>query len=237
MTQPVSPNTPTDQHMETDLLLHQLKAYRDAINVNIISSITDTQGTIIYVNKIFCKVSQYSEEELIGKNHRIIRSKHHSKDFFTQLWNTISSGKSWHGEILNRAKDGSHYWVDTVIIPVMNDQGSISHYLSLRTLITDRKEAEKQKDEYIHILEEIAFIIAHRLRGPLCSAAGLMNLLERTNETETIKKLALEYLRTAVDKMDGITHELSLLLYKHEVDLRRKNYEHLISKKLETDNT
>lgn len=202
-------------------LLNQLKAYRNAIDVNIISSITDTRGVITYANENFQRVSKYSEEELIGQNHRIIRSGHHSKDFFRNLWQTISSGKRWSGEILNRAKDGTLYWVDTVIIPIFNEERVITNYLSLRTLITDRKNAELQKDGYVRVLEDIAHIVAHDVRGPVCSIMGLTNLIQTyTNVPDTLRK-PLDYLKTATDRLDNLTHMLSEKIHSSEMDLRK----------------
>lgn len=201
-------------------LLNQLKAYRNAIDVNIISSITDTRGIITYANENFQRVSKYSQEELIGQNHRIVKSGYHTRDFFTNLWQTISSGKRWNGEILNRAKDGTRYWVDTVIIPIFNEERIIISYLSLRTLITDRKNAELQKDGYIRVLEEIAHIVAHDVRGPVCSIMGLTNLIQTyTNVPDTLRK-PLDYLRVATDRLDNLTHKLSDKIYSSEMDLR-----------------
>ncbi|HEY9045519.1 MAG TPA: PAS domain-containing protein [Ohtaekwangia sp.] len=201
-------------------LLNQLKAYRKAIDVNIISSITDTQGVIIYANENFQRISKYSERELIGQNHRIVRSGHHPKDFFSVLWKTIASGKRWNGEIMNRAKDGTLYWVDTVIIPIFNEERTITSYLSLRTLITDRKKAEQQKDGYIHVLEEIAHIVAHDVRGPVCSIMGLTNLIHTFPDMPDKLKQPLDYLKVATDRLDHLTHKLSDKIYSTEMDLR-----------------
>ncbi len=121
--------------------MHRLIAFQQAINLSIISSVTDKSGIITSVNKKFCEISQYNEEELIGKSHRIINSGYHTKDFFKEMWMTINSGKSWTGEIRNKAKDGSYYWVETVIVPVFINN-VIEEFLSLRILITSRKEAE-----------------------------------------------------------------------------------------------
>ncbi len=201
-------------------LLNQLKAYRNAIDVNIISSITDTRGIITYANENFQRVSKYSEEELIGQNHRIVKSGYHTRDFFINLWQTITSGRRWNGEILNRAKDGTLYWVDTVIIPIFNEARTITSYLSLRTLITDRKNSELQKDGYIRVLEEIAHIVAHDVRGPVCSIMGLTNLIQTyTNVPDTLRK-PLDYLRVATDRLDNLTHKLSDKIYSSEMDLR-----------------
>jgi len=215
------------EHPETQnygQAFRQLMAYRDAVDVNIISSITDARGVITYVNKKFCEVSQYTEAELIGKKHSIINSGHHPRKFFIDLWKTLASGRRWHGEILNRAKDGSTYWVDSVIIPVFDERETISHYLSLRTLITGRKESEAQREEYIRTLEEIAFMVAHRIRGPFCRIAGLVNLLKPVTVLSLNDKMAIEYLGHAVDELDAMTTELSTMLFAREIDLRRRDF-------------
>ncbi|MTI39598.1 PAS domain-containing protein [Fulvivirga lutimaris] len=117
-----------------------------ALEASALVSITDIKGTIIHVNEDFCKVSQYSEEELVGNSHSIINSGHHPKTFWTDMWKTVLKGKTWRAEVKNKAKDGSYYWVDTVINPVYNVEGKIETLLSIRYLITERKELELDKD-------------------------------------------------------------------------------------------
>jgi diguanylate cyclase (GGDEF)-like protein/PAS domain S-box-containing protein len=107
-------------------------------------SMTDAKGLIIDVNEAFSKISQYSFSDLIGQNHRIINSGVHEPDFFRDMWNTIKSGKSWQGEVCNRAKDGSLYWVDSVITPLRNAEGHIDRFVSIRYDITKRKKQEKE---------------------------------------------------------------------------------------------
>jgi PAS domain S-box-containing protein len=196
------------------LQLHnQLEAYRAAIDVNIISSITDTNGVIIFANDNFKKISQFTDEELLGKSHRIIRSGHHPKSFFEGMWKTISTGKMWRGEILNCAKDGSLYWVDTVIIPVFNERKKINSYLSLRMLITERKQAEEQREKYVRVLEEIADVVAHDVRGPICRILGLVNLIEKSGFKEQDLKPSINYLLNAANELDEITRGLSAKIY------------------------
>jgi PAS domain S-box-containing protein len=115
-----------------------------ALDESSIVAITDAQGKIMYVNERFCLVSKYSSEELLGKTHRIINSGYHSPRFFKDMWQTISLGKVWKGEIQNKAKDGSLYWVDTTIVPFLNDEGLPYQYLAIRYEVSERKRVEEE---------------------------------------------------------------------------------------------
>lgn len=119
-----------------------------------IVAITDKRGTITYVNKKFCEVSKYSKEELLGKNHRILKSGFHSPAFYTELWQMISQGKIWRGEIKNKAKDGTYYWVKTIIFPILGKDGKPNWYVSIRTDITEQKDLEKRLKEAIKFISE-----------------------------------------------------------------------------------
>jgi PAS domain S-box-containing protein len=140
---------------------------KSALDESAIVAITDAKGTITYVNERFCKVSMYSENELVGQNHRIINSGFHSKDFFKSMWETISSGLVWEGEIQNRAKDGSLYWVHTTIVPYPDEDGNPSKYVAIRYEVTDLKRSE----ENFKVLLNSTFegIIVHD-RGRVLSA-------------------------------------------------------------------
>jgi diguanylate cyclase (GGDEF)-like protein/PAS domain S-box-containing protein len=133
---------------ESNLDLHFQKLALDEHNI---VSITDVQGNITMVNDKFCEVSQYSHEELLGQNHRLIKSGLHPSTFYAALWDTISAGKVWRGEVCNRRKDGSFYWVASTILPFMGGDGLPSRYVSVRTDITATKEAqlvlERSRDE------------------------------------------------------------------------------------------
>lgn len=126
---------------EQERLAQEIKNRQDVLDEAAIVSETDRKGNIIFVNDKFCEISGYSQEELMGKNHRIVNSNYHPKEFFTDFWATVSSGRIWKGEIRNRRKDGSYYWVDSTIAPIFDGQGKITKYIGIRFDITAQKEA------------------------------------------------------------------------------------------------
>src|SRR4051812_7793334 len=107
----------------------ELAELKMAIDETFIIAITDDRGIIEEVNRKFCELSGYSRGELIGQDHRILNSGYHPKEFFRDLWRKIGAGMTWRGEIRNRAKDGSYYWVHTTIVPVLDDQGKPRRYI------------------------------------------------------------------------------------------------------------
>jgi len=137
---------------EAQRTLSQLLAYEAALSKKAIISVTDLRGKIVKVNDMFCEVSGYSRDELIGQNHRIINSGHHSPEFFREMWRTIRSGKLWTSDLCNRAKDGRLYWVDTTIVPILDRDDRINQYLSVRYDITARRyEREALRESEIHL--------------------------------------------------------------------------------------
>ena len=134
-------NTLQKKYNELDNIL---RAYQAAVNVAAIVSITDPSGRIVYVNDKFLEVSKYTSAELIGKTHRIINSGFHPSEFFQDMWETILAGNPWRGEIKNRAKDGTFFWVDTIIAPMLDKNEQIIQFLSVRNLITIQKEQQEK---------------------------------------------------------------------------------------------
>lgn len=204
--------------------LREVHDYKYALDHASIVAITDADGVIRSVNDNFCRISKYAQEELIGKDHSILNSGHHPKEFFSQLWKTIKRGDVWKGEIKNKAKDGSFYWVQTTIVPFLDDSGTPYQYLAIRNDITERKKQEEMlhRQEKLSALGQLAAGVAHEIRNPLTSMKGYTEFL-LLDEKEGSRVEHLEIILEEIDRVDSIVEEFMMLAKPQTDKMERRN--------------
>ena len=210
-TRPVSTSPSADARGADHL--KELEDLRYALDQSAIVAITDVKGTIRYVNDKFCEISKYPRAELLDQDHRILNSGHHSKEYIRELWRTIASGAVWRGELRNRASDGTIYWVDTTIVPFLNERGKPYQYLAIRYDVTARKMAEEQliNQAALARLGEMVAVVAHEVRNPLAGLRGVLQILSQRLEPQRSEHaIVLEMIK----RLDGLNARVNdLLLY------------------------
>jgi PAS domain S-box-containing protein len=186
----------------------QLQAYMFALDQSAIVAITDPKGKITFVNDRFCELSKYTREELIGRDHRIVNSGYHPREYVAELWRTIKAGRVWKGDLRNRAKDGSIYWVATTIVPFLGPDQKPYQYVSIRFEITQRKLAESALE---HTIRDLA-IASERERQRAEALAEARDRLEEANRRirdEHQKLLQAEKLSSIGLLAAGVAHEIN----------------------------
>ena len=181
-----------------------------AIDHATIVATTDVTGRITYANDKFCEISKYSRDELIGQDHRIINSGYHSKDVIRDLWRTIAGGQVWHGELRNRAKDGTCYWVDTTIVPFLDERGKPYQYIAIRADITARKAAEEKLAHQAALARvgQLAAVVAHEVRNPLAGIKGAMQVLMSRRPVGDGDMRVMRDVVTRIDALSELINDL-----------------------------
>jgi len=192
--------------------------------------ITDINGNLEYVNPKFCELSGYQKNEVIGKNPRFLKSDHTSQEEYKELWETISSGKQWHGEFLDKMKDGSCIWESTTISPILNSAGKITHYLAVKEDISERKAYEselhnaKEKAEEMNLLKSNFLAnMSHELRTPMIGILGFSELLIDSTKNPYQKEMAETIYSSGKRLLDTLNLLLDLAkLESNKLEIRFK---------------
>ncbi|MBU8919346.1 PAS domain-containing protein [Bacillus sp. FJAT-29953] len=208
-----------------------LREYTDlerALNEATIFAISDHEDKILYANDKFCNLYQYTIEELIGKTHDIYSSHFHPPAFFDEIWETIESGNVWKGEILNQAKDGTKYWLDTTIIPFVDSNGERYKHISIQYDITEKRNSEEtlRNTEKLSMIGELAAGIAHEIRNPLTTIRGFVQLMNQNG------KEPYYYTDTILDEIDRINYivsELMIFAKPHQVQYNECNIKSILT--------
>ena len=218
--------------------LERLLKIQHVIDMHSIIAITDTNGIITYVNKEFCRISQYTTKELIGRNHRILKSDKHNPRFYQGMWKTISSGKVWKGEVCNKAKDGACYWVKTIIVPLLDDYGKPREYVSIRTDITKEKELQINlttsrddlvKAERLSTIGELTSRLVHDTKNPLSVLVVQIELMRLNNKNPTEKDLeGYKRMDDAISKIEYLLNNSLDFVRTKSLNLSRHSLKRII---------
>ncbi|MFC0189501.1 ATP-binding protein [Fictibacillus aquaticus] len=201
-----------------DISIADLNNMKNVLYEATIFTLTDKNDRILQVNDHFCRITKYDRSELIGQDHgKLVFSGVHSEEFVQNIKHEIQCGRVWKGEICNKAKDGSLYWVDTTIIPFLDQDGETYQHISIQYDVTEKKKTEDilLKSEKVSLIGELAAGIAHEIRNPLTSIGGLVQLIDELNPEKNA--FFKEIILTEINRINFIVSELMVLAKPHAV--------------------
>lgn len=208
-----------------------LSNFKEALDKSANVLITDISGTIVYVNDDFCKVSKFSREELLGENPRIVNSYYHNKEFFKNMWETILEGKTWKGDIKNKAKDGSYYWSKATISPLLGDNGEPEQFIAIHTDITNQKILEEKLSEALKNVqeselqkEEFSSMMTHELNTPLVPIKGYCEMIKDTDTFGPLNNDQLDFINKIDSNATLLERLISDLLDVQKLDMKKMSF-------------
>ena len=208
-----------------------LSNFKEALDKSANVLITDIEGSIVYVNDDFCKVSKFSREELLGANPRIVNSYYHDKEFFKNMWETVLDGEAWTGDIKNKAKDGSYYWSKATISPLLGDNGRPEQLIAILTDITNQKILEEKLSDALKNVqeselqkEEFSSMMTHELNTPLVPIMGYCEMLKDTDTFGTLNNDQIDFISKIESNATLLERLISDLLDVQKLDMKKMNF-------------
>ncbi len=215
---------------ELEVKLEESANFKKSLDESANVSITDADGTILYVNDKFRQITKYSDKELIGQNHRILKSGFHPPQFYATMWKTVSSGKIWNGDIKNRAKNGDEFWVKTTIVPFLGKDGKPFQYIAVRTDITRQKlyesklmDALKEVRRIDQLKNEFASMVTHELKTPLTPIRGYCEMLKDSGLGE-LNSEQLECIDTIDSNASNLERLIGDILDSQKLDMGQLSF-------------
>ncbi|WP_347550867.1 PAS domain S-box protein [Pseudalkalibacillus hwajinpoensis] len=228
----VSRDITEKKHAEKELqqTIKQLKDLKYALDESALVSVTDMEGIITSVNEKFCEITGYEKNDLIGEDHIILNSGYHPPSFFDEMWSVIRSGSVWKGEINNFTKQGDTFWVDTTVVPFLDDKGVPYQYVYIRNDITDRKRAEEllRTSDKLSVIGELAAGVAHEIRNPLTSLKGFTQILKSRHTCDSDQEF-IKIMLAELDRINMIVNEFMVLARPQAVNFEQTNIHYLIT--------